>query len=539
MAKPATPDPGLRNAAAVPPDLSSVPTSVYVIGLIVLIGVLLLLSGDYGRSWDVEVHEYNGRKAYDLYFGGWDVPKFTRDHDNISYGPAADVVIKLAQDFTDDQIQKFKIRTALQALLTLSCLIPVFLISRRVLPKPLALIAVALVLGTPAFFGHAFINPKDTMAMSGFIWSLWLVLYCFERARPSYGALVALGLLLGVTASIRYLTAYVLLLVPLVIALAQTAPGSSASDRIQGPRPEIPYLGLAVLLAVFGVTYLLTMPVILISLDPHAVMNVVKMFAHIGWNNDILYFGREVSSQLLPWHYLYGYLFAQLPLYYHLFLVTIAAAVLVWGRSTLQTFRAYFGEHPTARTTLIVLVVSLVVPLLAILIVRPVLYDGFRHVLFIVPLICMVLYFGFAIVLGEVGRIGRVLLIGLVAAFWVQSVAAMVRLHPYEYVYYNPLVDPHDFELDYWGTSFREVGERLNDYARENAAPGEKLRLWTCGPMQALSLYLDPDRFEFVKAESAQLKVLLNRGKCLAIGKTPPIISVGRGDLVFAVVVRS
>ena len=112
--------------AAPPPDPSTVPTTAYVIGLILLIGVLLLLSGDYGRSWDVEVHEYNGRKAYDLYFGGWDVPKFTQYHDNITYGPAVDVAIKLAQDLTDDQIQKFKIRTVLQALLTLSCLIPVF-----------------------------------------------------------------------------------------------------------------------------------------------------------------------------------------------------------------------------------------------------------------------------------------------------------------------------------------------------------------------------------------------------------------------------
>ena len=229
-------------------------------------------------------------------------------------------------------------------------------------------------------------------------------------------------------------------------------------------------------------------------------------------------------------------MFAQLPLYYHLFLVTIAAAFIVRGRSTLQTFRAYFDERPTARTTLLMLVASLVVPLFAILIVRPVLYDGFRHVLFIVPLLCMVLYFGFAIVLREAGRVARVLLIGLAAACWVQSVAAMVRLHPYEYVYYNPLVDPHGFELDYWGTSFREVAEQLNDYSRKNTAPGEKLRLWTCGPEQALSLYLDPDKFEFVKEETAQLKVLLNRGICLEIGKTPPIISVGRGDLVFAIV---
>ena len=115
--------------------LSSVPTHTYVIGLILVIGVLLLLSGDFGRSWDMSVHEYNGRKAYDLYFGGFDVQKFRENHDNMAYGPVLDVLIQLVQDLTTDPIEKFKIRVVLEALVSLSCLIPIFLISARVLPK--------------------------------------------------------------------------------------------------------------------------------------------------------------------------------------------------------------------------------------------------------------------------------------------------------------------------------------------------------------------------------------------------------------------
>ena len=82
-------------------------------------------------------------------------------------------------------LQKFTIRIVLEAMLSLSCLIPIFLISARIVAKPLALIAVALVLSTPAFFGHAFINPKDSLAASGFLWSLWLILYSFQILKPS------------------------------------------------------------------------------------------------------------------------------------------------------------------------------------------------------------------------------------------------------------------------------------------------------------------------------------------------------------------
>ena len=77
-----------------------------------------MLSGDFGRSWDMSVHEYNGRKAYDLYFGGFDVQKFRENHDNMAYGPVLDVLIQLVQDLTTDPIEKFKIRVVVEALVS-------------------------------------------------------------------------------------------------------------------------------------------------------------------------------------------------------------------------------------------------------------------------------------------------------------------------------------------------------------------------------------------------------------------------------------
>ena len=516
--------------------LSSIPTHTYVIGLILVIGVLLLLSGDFGRSWDMSVHEYNGRKAYDLYFGGFDVQKFRENHDNMAYGPVLDVLIQLVQDLTTDPIEKFKIRVVLEALVSLSCLIPIFLISARVLPRPLALIAVALVLSTPSFFGHAFINPKNSPAMSGFLWSLWLILHCFERRRPNVWSLVGLGVLLGLTASIRFVTAYLLMLIPLVIAVSPQDRAASADGEVLRERPGFPYRELAIILVTFAVTYTLAMPAILTSFGAHAYGVVVRQFAHIGWKGEILYFGRQVSAQQLPWHYIYGYLLVQLPLYYHFFALTLVVAAVGWRRRTLQTFRAFWADHPEARSSLVLLLASLALPLALILLIRPVLYDGFRHVFFIVPLLCMLLYFGFVIVLGQMERTSRIVLVTLATACWIQSVVAMVRLHPYEYAYYNPLVNPaHSFELDYWGTSFREVAEQLNDYVRQNTPAGEKLSVWICGPVPPLELFLDPDRFKVVEdAATADFRVVLNRGTCPDFLKTPPLISVGRGDLVFA-----
>ena len=132
--------------------------------------------------WDITYAELRGRAAYDFYFNGFDSDLFDAEVPAASryYGPLADLLITIAQQSTSDAVQRFEIRTVLQAAISLSCPIPIFLIAARVVSKPLALVAVILVAATPAFFGHAFINPKDSVFASAFLWALYLILVCFE-----------------------------------------------------------------------------------------------------------------------------------------------------------------------------------------------------------------------------------------------------------------------------------------------------------------------------------------------------------------------
>lgn len=525
----------------------TIPLAGYLLLLIAVIGMFLCLSGDFGTTWDVTGHENNGQRAFTYYFKGFDSAEFRADHPDISYGPVVDLLIKFAQDVTADPLKRFKIRVFLQALLTFSSLIPVFLISARVVSRPLALVPVALIAATPVFFGHAFINPKDNIVSSGVLWSFWLILYCFEgELRPRYLRIIGLGLLLGLTASIRYLVAYLLLLAPLAaIALPAVRPEKIPSSergrlaaRLQNQFASH-YRGLAVLFLTFAFAYTLFMPVILTDFGVEAYLSVIGKFAHIGWGGSVLYFGSVIPAQQLPWHYLYGYMLVQLPLYYHLFLIVIVTIAVAWPRRTWHTLRELYRENDRAATTVILMLGAVLIPLVLISVTRPVFYDGFRHVLFIVPLLGLLLFFGFAIALTQIGSFGRGVLIALAALCWIEAVIAMRSLHPYEYVYYNPLVSPAGlFELDYWGTSFREVAERLNEYAQQNTTRGEKLRLFVCGPAHLLNPFLDTEKFETVAQGAEQLTVVLNRNDCMRQVNEPWLISVRRGDLVFAVVAR-
>ena len=222
-----------------------------------------------------------------------------QDPISVYYGTATDVAIKLAQDTTADEIERFKIRTFLQALLSLSGLIPTFLISARVVSKPLALIAVVLLLITPTFFGHAFINPKDSIFASGYLWAIYLIVHCFDEGRkPKYSAIIGLGVLLGLVISLRFTGAYLLLLIPFLSILLSAWRNSrmTASFRQRLWRQStLHFPGLLVVLITCSISYVLLMPAILADFRAGALIHAVGTFVRPRpWPEVVLYFGENV-----------------------------------------------------------------------------------------------------------------------------------------------------------------------------------------------------------------------------------------------------
>jgi len=117
---------------------------------------------------------------------------------------------------------------------------------------------------------------------------------------------------------------------------------------------------------------------------------------------------------------------------------------------------------------------------------RTPLYDNFRQIFFILPPVFLMA----GVVFEKVRqRIWQIVLIVLVV---LPGLVGILRLHPYEYIYYNSFAGGEKgafrrFELDYWGTSYREAADWLN----ENAPPDANV--WVDGPANLLDLYLRED----------------------------------------------
>lgn len=179
------------------------------------------------------------------------------------------------------------------------------------------------------------------------------------------------------------------------------------------------------------------------------------------WEGTVRTAGQDLSATDLPLWYSPAWFLAQMPLL-TIAAVAFGAGVVIWSA---------IARRPLTRGTLVAVVPLLVQgTVLPLLIVAggAVLYDGVRHLLFVVPAIVVVAALGVHALeqtapAGPSWR-GRVapavaVVVVLLALF------ADVRWYPYSYAFVNPVAgirhDERDWELDYWGVSSREAIDRL------------------------------------------------------------------------------
>jgi hypothetical protein len=172
--------------------------------------------------------------------------------------------------------------------------------------------------------------------------------------------------------------------------------------------------------------------------------------------------GKDLRSIDLPWWYAPAWLGAQLPL------LTIAA--LVGAIAALVVLLVRRRRRMSARTAIPLVPVALqgvVIPV-GVVASDPVLYDGIRHLLFMLPALLAIPAVALAVLARSASRSHRRLAVALpVAAVVVvaASLAASARWAPYAYAFVNPVAgrnaDGRSWELDYWGVSSREGVTRL------------------------------------------------------------------------------
>ena len=315
-----------------------------------------------------------------------------------------------------------------------------------------SLAASALFLTQPLLWGHAFINPKDIPFLSIFILNLYVGLRMVESLygdSPSLRDILLPGVLLGLATNLRIIAPLIAALLFLYAFLL------SYEQKNWKPLAYfLPYGIIAILTLYATWPYLWDAPI-------RKFIEVLTLMSHNPTTLKVLFLGRMYPSYDLPRRYL--------P-----WLMGLTLTEPVWILFGIGGFAALskIWKKRVAWQTLLLIALWFLIPFVYVLLIRPPMYDGYRHFLFILPPIF--LFSGFAFdALFRVLRKGwsRAL---LSACILLPGIFAAIPLHPYEYAYYNQLVGGtsgafRTYETEYWLTCYKETIEEFNEIAPPDA----------------------------------------------------------------------
>ncbi len=456
-----------------------------VLGLVTLL--VLFTFRDYGISWDETLQNTYGEKLIAMYATGFQDRSALSYVNLYLYGGLFDMLAAVANMVSP--FGEYETRHLLGGLVFVGGLLGGWRLAELLAGRRAGLVALVCLAATPLLYGHGFINPKD----SPFAWlTLWALYYaCRILANPDAPerkALIGFAVFLGLALGTRVMAfALIVYLGAIYLALAwlrARAPAPALRGFYRLCLPVAVVLPLSLAIMAFFWPWSVTAPL--------NIIDALETFSHFTWQPKVLWMGELVPSTDLPPVYLNRLLFFQLPEHV---LAGLAAALVF---AALHVRRADLDPRDMKVRQYAMVVLAALVPLLGFAILRPVVYNGLRHFLFVVPPL---------VILGAIGLehlftaawTRRTAVAAMVAAGVTASLAwqgaEMIKLHPYEYISFNLLEGgiegaEKSFELDYWGTSLGEVTKGLAAYIKRQPDAPAVPKVFVCGDRMSVAYYL-------------------------------------------------
>jgi hypothetical protein len=418
------------------------------IALFILIAAAAVLGmltyQDYGVGWDEPEQRKLGKFTYE-YVAHGDSALLSYIHRD--YGPALEWLLANLERML--HTKSFRDAYLLRHLAThfffLAGAAFIFLIVHKVWKNTiLATTGFILYVCCPLLYGHSFINSKDVPFMSLFPVCMYLLILGL-RSRKWWHYAVA-GAFSGALIDIRIMGVIVPAIGLFTLLL------SLVSRKGIGYKRDI--LNAIIYLSATTAFVYLLWP----NLWRAPIANFREAFAamsHFRWVNYVRFMGQDLESDKLPWYYIPVWFCITLPI--PMLLLGFSGAALAFTAIVKSAIKRAF-TFTDLLAVMSVLVFFL--PVVAVIMLDSVLYDGWRQLFFIYPGFILLCVNAVARMEGRLRRIAFSLA-GLSVAV---SLVFLVCWHPFGHVYFNSLANPYrtdqirkNFELDYWGLSYKQA----------------------------------------------------------------------------------
>jgi 4-amino-4-deoxy-L-arabinose transferase-like glycosyltransferase len=503
--------------------------------LAIAAAVAFLTFRDYGLGWDDYTHAEYGDLLLALYASGFADRRALSFVNLYEYGGGFDLAAALLAKILPFSV--FETRRLTGAIVGLLALLIVWRTGRRIGGPLAGLIALALLMTCPLFIGHAFMNAKDApFAVAMAFLLLGLVRAFEEYPRPGAATIVLVGVGAGLALGTRILGGFGALYAIAALALIVT---------IEARRD-----GLRVAAAAAGGFLLRLLPGFLLGyaamalvwpwgaaepLNPFRALQYFSRFFEEPW--DELFGGVLIKVTQMPRSYLPTLLAMKLP---ETFTVLALGGV---GGALIGAFRS--GNAPNRRAVLLLVALAAALPIAIAVAMRPAMYNGVRHFLFVVPALAVAGGLAGAWLFDALRHRGHLIAMGAAVAFVVGialPVADMVRAHPYEYTSFNRIAGGvagarERYMLDYWGLSLKQASQGLSAKLAELKLQKPKDRRWklaVCGHHRSPQVELGPDFETTWEPKGADFAMMLGEYYCRKFDDAPVLAEVVRDGVVYA-----
>ncbi len=444
--------------------------SISIAVFAVLTAIALLTFRKYGISNDEEVQQTYGELLIRYYASGFSDDNAFHYRNLYLYGGLFDLIAAaIGQHLT---MPTYEWRHLLSAIVGLVGMWGTWRLTRLLSSDGWGCVAVLLLAVTGAWWGPLFNETKDISFATAMIWvTYYAARIAPQLPRPRMRHVIGLGAALGCALGLRIVAVYagLELAILIIVAAIDTKGGWQAvADRLASTIWRLLPAG-AVALAIMAVSWPWSM------FKPLNVLVAIETFSRFPINMPTRLDGVVMKAADVPRWYLPIYLLVRIP---ELTLFGTASGCIA---GLMCTARRNFDRLHALRLLPVVLAVA--VPLGHAILAKPVLYNGLRHYMFLLPPIAVLGAIGLRAALRMVdhrlGKTAAAAFAALCAAIWMWHASVMVRLHPYEAVAYNSFAGGVSgavgkYEFDYHGNSIREAAIRLSQIVTEEEEEGRR-----------------------------------------------------------------
>jgi hypothetical protein len=477
-------------------------TNAYDIVTIVLLAVLVVTAfftfKDYAISNDEGVQHHYGELIIAYYKSGFkDQSVFNFDNLYL-YGGLFDIVAVALSHVVP--MDPYDLRHILCALIGIAGIAAAAATARMIAGPRAGLIAALALSISGAWYGTMFNHTKDipfAAAMMGAI--LFLLRIGRRLPSPRAGDVAAFGLLMGAALGIRVvgllLVGYAVLVILLYLPWRDRG-----DDRIRFVASSL--LRIMPALALAYVIMIATWP--WAALEPLNPIRGLLEFSEFHYDIRTFLDGKVYMMANVPPSYVPIYILIREPL---LTLLGVALAVIF-----MLLPASIAGETKQRRKEIVVIALTAAIPLASQVVFRGPAFTGLRHFLFVLPSLAVLAAIGIDTLLSVLAARSRAAAgaaLAVVTAGFMWDAVTLSRLHPYEYLFYNPLVGglqgaSRRYDLDYWFSSMPEALGQLEAYLRRNSKsdpnwPKEVYSVAVCGERLSFdkTVTLPQLRFDF------------------------------------------